>query len=124
MRSGGHSKISCNSAGGSHWSRVPLDQFRSGTALYRRAVADLAYARMRYPGSSAVKELERLVARTHSVVYQARWGNVNRLVAVPGCAPGPSIHARRPLGRFCSPWCIFWFAAVVGLLAVVRPAAV
>jgi uncharacterized membrane protein SpoIIM required for sporulation len=96
-------------------SRVPLDQFRSGTALYRRAVADLAYARMRYPGSSAVKELERLVARTHSVVYQAR-----RATSISWWQfwlrtwPASVRSAARPILLAAG---IFWFAAFVGLLA-------
>ncbi len=94
---------------------MPLDQYRAGTALYRRAVADLAYARMRYPGSSAVKELERLVARTHSVVYQARratsigWWQF-WLRTWPAAVRG----AARPILLATG---IFWFAAVVGLLA-------
>jgi uncharacterized membrane protein SpoIIM required for sporulation len=95
--------------------RVPLDQFRSGTALYRRAVADLAYARMRYPGSSAVKELERLVARTHSVVYQAR-----RETSISWWRfwfrtwPAAVRAAARPILLATG---IFWLAALVGLLA-------
>lgn len=95
--------------------RVPLDQFRTGTALYRRAVSDLAYARMRYPGSSAVKELERLVARTHSVVYQARretsigWWQF-WLRTSPAAIRG----AARPILLAAA---IFWIAAAVGLLA-------
>jgi uncharacterized membrane protein SpoIIM required for sporulation len=95
--------------------RVPLEQFRTGTALYRRAVSDLAYARMRYPGSSAVKELERLVARTHSVVYQARretsigWWQF-WLRTSPAAIRG----AARPILLAAA---IFWIAAAVGLLA-------
>ena len=95
--------------------RVPLDQFCAGTALYRRAVADLAFARMRYPGSSAVKELERLVARTHSVVYQVRptrsigwWQFWFRTW------PAAVRSAARPILLATG---IFWLAAVVGLLA-------
>lgn len=95
--------------------RVPLEQFRTGSALYRRAVADLAYARMRYPGSSAVKELERLVARAHSVVYQAR-----RTTSIGWWRfwfrtwPAAVRSAARPI-LFATG--IFWFAAIVGLLA-------
>ena len=51
--------------------RVPLDVFREGSALYRQAVADLAYARMCYPGHPVVKELEQLVGQAHSILYQA-----------------------------------------------------
>jgi uncharacterized membrane protein SpoIIM required for sporulation len=51
--------------------RVPLDLFRQGSALYRQAVADLAYARMCFPGHPVVKELEQLVGGAHSTLYQA-----------------------------------------------------
>jgi uncharacterized membrane protein SpoIIM required for sporulation len=39
--------------------------------LYRQAVADLAYARMRFTGHPVVGELERLAALAHSLLYQA-----------------------------------------------------
>jgi uncharacterized membrane protein SpoIIM required for sporulation len=51
--------------------RVPLDVFREGSALYRQAVADLAYARMCFPDHPVVRELERLVGHAHSLLYQA-----------------------------------------------------
>lgn len=51
--------------------RVPLDAFREGSALYRQAVSDLAYARMCYPSHPVVKELEQLVGHAHSHLYQA-----------------------------------------------------
>jgi uncharacterized membrane protein SpoIIM required for sporulation len=51
--------------------RVPLDAFRDGTAFYRQTVADLAYARMCYPGHPVVKQLEQLVGSAHSILYQA-----------------------------------------------------
>jgi len=51
--------------------RVPLDVFREGSALYRQAVADLAYARMCYPTHPVVRELEQLVGHAHSLLYQA-----------------------------------------------------
>jgi uncharacterized membrane protein SpoIIM required for sporulation len=51
--------------------RVPLDVFREGSALYRQAVADLAYARMCFPGHPVVRELEHLVGHAHSLLYQA-----------------------------------------------------
>ena len=51
--------------------RVPLDVFREGSALYRQAVADLAYARMCFPGHPVVRELEQLVGHAHSLLYQA-----------------------------------------------------
>jgi uncharacterized membrane protein SpoIIM required for sporulation len=95
--------------------RVPLEQFRSGSALYRRAVADLAYARMRYPGSSAVKELERLVARAHSVVYQARRSSsISWWQFWFRTWPAAVRSAARPILLATG---IFWFAAIVGLLA-------
>jgi uncharacterized membrane protein SpoIIM required for sporulation len=50
---------------------VPLDVFRDGSVLYRQAVADLAYARMCYPGHPVVKELAQLVSQAHSILYQA-----------------------------------------------------
>jgi uncharacterized membrane protein SpoIIM required for sporulation len=51
--------------------RVPLDVFREGSALYRQAVADLAYARMCFPDHPVVRELEHLVGHAHSLLYQA-----------------------------------------------------
>jgi uncharacterized membrane protein SpoIIM required for sporulation len=51
--------------------RVPLDVFREGSALYRQAVADLAYARMCFPDHPVVKDLEQLVGHAHSLLYQA-----------------------------------------------------
>jgi uncharacterized membrane protein SpoIIM required for sporulation len=51
--------------------RLPLDVFRTGSALYRQAVADLAYARMCYAGHPVVAELEQLVGHAHSLLYQA-----------------------------------------------------
>jgi uncharacterized membrane protein SpoIIM required for sporulation len=54
--------------------RVPLAEFRRGSLLYRQAVADLAYARMRFAGHSVVRDLERRVGLAHSLIYQARRG--------------------------------------------------
>jgi uncharacterized membrane protein SpoIIM required for sporulation len=51
--------------------RVPLDVFREGSALYRQTVADLAYARMCFPLHPVAGELEQLVGRAHSLLYQA-----------------------------------------------------
>jgi uncharacterized membrane protein SpoIIM required for sporulation len=51
--------------------RVPLDEFRHGSRLYRQAVADLAYARMRFADHPVVGELERLAGLAHSLLYQA-----------------------------------------------------
>ena len=92
--------------------RVPLDDFREGSSLYRQAVADLAYARMCFPGHPVVQELGRLVGQAHSMLYQpgrARssgwtqfwrrtWPSSVRLAA------GPILLAAA----------LFWAAAVVG----------
>lgn len=52
-------------------SRVPLDDFREGSSLYRQAVADLAFARMCFGAHPVVRELEQLVGQAHSLLYQA-----------------------------------------------------
>jgi uncharacterized membrane protein SpoIIM required for sporulation len=54
--------------------RVPLEEFRQGSLLYRQTVSDLAYARMRFAQHSVVAELERLVGLAHSLLYQAERG--------------------------------------------------
>jgi uncharacterized membrane protein SpoIIM required for sporulation len=101
-------------------SRVPLDQFRKGSLLYRRAVADLAYARMRYPGASVVQELERLLAKAHSVIYQARRGTSNSwwqfwLRTWPAAVRNSS----RQIGLATA---VFWIAALIGfLVAAAQP---
>lgn len=53
-------------------SRVPLDAFESGSLIYRQTLSDLAYARLRYPNHKVVRDLERIVGRAHSVIYQAK----------------------------------------------------
>jgi hypothetical protein len=50
--------------------RVPLEEFRQGSRVYRETVADLGYGRMRFPNHQAVRELER--RRTCIAVYQSR----------------------------------------------------
>lgn len=52
--------------------KVPLDQFKSGSLLYRQTLSDLAYARLRFPNHKVVRDLEQIVGRAHSVIYQAR----------------------------------------------------
>ncbi|NOX56080.1 MAG: hypothetical protein GXP27_16890, partial [Planctomycetes bacterium] len=52
--------------------RVPLDVFQRGHQAYRQTIADLAYARMRFAEHPVVRQLEGLLARAHSVIYQAR----------------------------------------------------
>jgi len=100
--------------------RVPLDEFRKGSLLYRRTVADLAYARMRYPGSSVVQELERLLAKSHSVIYQARRGTSNGWWQFwLRTWPSAVRSAWRPIGLATA---LFWIAAVLGfLIAAAQP---
>ena len=52
--------------------RVPLDDFQKGSLLYRQTLSDLAYARLRFPNHKVVRELEQVVGRAHSVIYQAQ----------------------------------------------------
>lgn len=47
--------------------------------LYRKASADLAYARANYPGSREVSYLNGLVAAAHSRIYAGRAGSWRRL---------------------------------------------
>jgi uncharacterized membrane protein SpoIIM required for sporulation len=92
--------------------RVPLDLFRSGSALYRQAVADLAYARMCYPDHPVVKELEQLVGSAHSLLYQAErpqsrsWTEFWRVTwpARVRAAAGPILLATA----------VFWGGAILG----------
>jgi len=51
---------------------IPLSEFQAGSLLYRQTLADLAFARMRFPRHSVVQDLEQLIGRAHSVIYQAR----------------------------------------------------
>ena len=96
--------------------RVPL----TNTARERPFIAApwliWLMARMRYPGSSAVKELERLVARTHSVVYQAR-----RTTSIGWwqfwLRTWPATVRRGAARPILLATGIFWIAAIVGLLA-------
>jgi len=94
--------------------RIPLDQFRRGSLLYRQAIADLAYARMRFSRHAVVRELQRLVGLAHSVVYQARrekstkWWRfwIYTWPALVRGAAGPILLATL----------IFWGTAVLGLI--------
>ena len=52
--------------------RVPLKEFKSGSLLYRQTLSDLAYARLRFPNHKVVRDLELVVGKAHSVIYQAR----------------------------------------------------
>jgi uncharacterized membrane protein SpoIIM required for sporulation len=102
-------------------SRLPLDVFREGSALYRQTVADLAYARMCYPGHSVVKELEQLVGSAHSILYQAgRTKSRSWLDFWRDTWPMRVREAARPILLATA---IFWACAVVGFfLTVENPA--
>ncbi len=92
--------------------RVPLDVFREGSALYRQAVADLAYARMRYPGHPVVKELEQLVGSAHSILYQAGHSRSRNWTEFwLNTWPLRLREAARPILVATA---IFWASAVVG----------
>ncbi len=52
--------------------RVPLDEYREGSLIYRQTLSDLAYARLRFPNHQVVRDLEQIIGRAHSVIYQAR----------------------------------------------------
>jgi uncharacterized membrane protein SpoIIM required for sporulation len=100
--------------------KVPLDEFRQGSLLYRQAIADLAFARMRFPQHGVVQQLERLVGLAHSVVYQAR-----REKSTSWCQfwtrtwPALIRKSARPIVLACL---VFWLAAVLGwLLALANP---
>lgn len=94
--------------------RVPLDEFRAGSEAYRQCISDLAYARMRYPNHTVVRELERLAGRAHSVIYQAR--RVKRSDWWKFWSQGwPRlvIESRVPILVATA---VFWVAAVLGFL--------
>jgi uncharacterized membrane protein SpoIIM required for sporulation len=100
--------------------RVPLDLFRDGSARYRQAVADLAYARMCFPGHPVVKELEQLVSQGHSILYQAgRARSRNWSEFWLKIWPMRIHEATRPILIATA---IFWTSAVVGFyLTAVNP---
>src|SRR5262249_27712712 len=78
------------------------------------AIADLAYARMRFSRHAVVRELQRLVGLAHSVVYQARrekstkWWRfwIYTWPALVRGAAGPILLATL----------IFWGTAALGLM--------
>jgi uncharacterized membrane protein SpoIIM required for sporulation len=98
--------------------RVPLDDFRRGSRLYRQAVADLAYARMSYANHPVVRELERLASLAHSVLYQAgrtrssNWWDFWRRVW-----PARVREAARPILLATA---VFWVGAFLGYLLTVQ----
>lgn len=91
---------------------MPLDTFREGYGLYRQAVADLAYARMRYPNQPVVLELEQLVGQGHSLLYQvgkARSRNWTRFWRVTW----PS-RIREAAGPILLATGLFWVGTIIG----------
>jgi uncharacterized membrane protein SpoIIM required for sporulation len=56
---------------GRHPEKLPGDRVRRLGLLYRATAADLAQARMRFPGDPVVAELEQLVARSRAITYSA-----------------------------------------------------
>lgn len=94
--------------------RVPLAEFREGGSLYRRAVSDLAYVRMRYADHPIVKDLEQLVGRAHSILYQAvRSDSRSGRDFWLSTWPKRVLEASRPILIATS---IFWFGAILGFL--------
>jgi uncharacterized membrane protein SpoIIM required for sporulation len=94
--------------------RVPLDAFREGSALYRQAVADLAYARMCYADHPVVRELERLVGHAHSILYQTERPRSRSWAAFWGETwPMRVRQAARPILLATS---IFWAGALLGFI--------
>jgi uncharacterized membrane protein SpoIIM required for sporulation len=92
--------------------RVPLDDFRQGSALYRQGVADLAYARMCYPGHPVVKELEQLVGRAHSILYQA--GHARSRNWTEFWLDTWPLRMREAARQILVATAIFWASAVLG----------
>jgi len=98
--------------------RVPLDVFRDGSALYRQAVADLAYARMAFPGHPVVRELERLVGHAHSLLYQAGRGESRSWTEFwRETWPARVREAARPV-LFAT--ATFWASALLGFFLTAR----
>jgi uncharacterized membrane protein SpoIIM required for sporulation len=100
--------------------RVPLDDFRQGSALYRQTVADLAYARMCFPDHPVVKELEQLVGHAHSLLYQAgRAKSRSWKEFWQETWPAQVRLAARPILLATG---IFWASAILGfLMTLVNP---
>jgi uncharacterized membrane protein SpoIIM required for sporulation len=100
--------------------RVPLDAFREGSALYRQAVSDLAYARMCYPDHPVVRELEQLVGHAHSHLYQAARAKSRSWLEF-WLRTWP-MRVREAAGSILLSTGIFWAAACVGfVLALANP---
>jgi uncharacterized membrane protein SpoIIM required for sporulation len=97
--------------------KVPLDVFREGTALYRQTSADLAYARMCYPGHPVVRQLEQLVGQAHSLLYQAG-STRSRSWTTFWTTTWPS-RVRQNAGLIGLATALFWAGAVVGFFLTV-----
>jgi uncharacterized membrane protein SpoIIM required for sporulation len=100
--------------------RVSLNEFRQGSRLYRQGVADLAYARMRFPQHSVVRELECLAGHAHSILYQAGRGRSRNWIQFwKRTWPGRVKEAGRLI---LVATLIFWAGAGVGFgLTVANP---
>ena len=92
--------------------KVPLPEFSRGSLLYRQTIADLGYARMRFPGHPVVGELERLLGLAHSVIYQARRGKARNWWSF-WTDTWPAL-IRQYSRRILLAAAIFWISAVVG----------
>ncbi len=91
---------------------MPLGDFREGSALYRQAVSDLAYARMCYPGHPVVRQLEQLVGHAHSLLYQADRSRSRNWVGF-WRTTWPA-RVRQAAGPILLSTAIFWAGALVG----------
>jgi uncharacterized membrane protein SpoIIM required for sporulation len=93
--------------------RIPLEDFRGGSLLYRQAASDLAFARMKFPDHSIVRELEALVSQAHSAIYRAkvvRRRSWHRF----WIAEYPAL-IRASAGPILVSCLVFWIAAAVGV---------
>ena len=98
--------------------QLPLETFQAGSLLYRQTVADLAYLRMRFPEHSALKELEALVGRAHSAIYQSRRSPKGSLRAFWTDAYPVSVRAAWKPILFA--FLLFWVTAGLGFLGTLE----
>jgi uncharacterized membrane protein SpoIIM required for sporulation len=98
--------------------RVPLDAFREGSALYRQAVADLAYARMCFGLHPVVKELEQLVGHAHSILYQA--GRARSRSWIDFWRHTWPMRVREATHEILLAAGIFWASAILGFVLTAR----
>jgi uncharacterized membrane protein SpoIIM required for sporulation len=98
--------------------RVPLNVFREGSALYRQTVADLAYARMCFPGHPLVKEIEQLVGHAHSLLYQAERATSTSWTGF--WRETWPCRVRQAAGPILFATGLFWAGAVLGFLLTAR----